>query len=222
MLTWSQRFRFRVWVRSSMWLIPLGFVLLAIGLAVLMPWIDRQLTSDPPFTYSASSAQSTLSAIASGMLVFTGFVFSILTFAIQFGSSSFTPRLLRSIAMNTQVKVALGVFVATFFYSLLLLADIAPFEAGYVPQFSMLLAVVLVGAGAVAAASVGCSVACSGPAAASCIGCARSSDEVRSCGATTTASVATEAATARPAAGRSHCCARRRGARVTGSTLSAS
>jgi uncharacterized membrane protein len=128
-----------------MWLIPMGFVLLAIFLAWFMPRLDRSIGIEPPFTYSPSAAQTTLSAIASGMLVFTGFVFSILTFAIQFGSSSFTPRLLRSIAMNTQVKVALGVFVATFFYALLLLADIAPFEAGYVPQFSMLLAVVLVG-----------------------------------------------------------------------------
>lgn len=144
MPTWSRRFRFRTWAMSSMWLIPMGFVLIAIALAWFMPRLDRTIGIEPPFTYSASAAQTTLSAIAAGMLVFTGFVFSILTFAIQFGSSSFTPRLLRSIAMNTQVKVALGVFVATFFYALLLLADIAPLDAGYVPQFSVLLAVVLV------------------------------------------------------------------------------
>lgn len=145
MLTWSQRFRFRVWVRSSMWLIPLAFVLLAIVLAVLMPWIDQQLTSDPPFTYSASSAQSTLSAIASGMLVFTGFVFTVLTFAIQFGAGTYTPRLLRTITTDVKTKVSLGVFVATFIYALLVLADVAPGETDYVPQYSVLLAVVLVG-----------------------------------------------------------------------------
>ena len=145
MLTWSQRFRFQVWVRSSMWLIPLGFVLLAIGLAVLVPWIDQRLTSDPPFTYSASSAQSTLSAIASGMLVFTGFVFTVLTFAIQFGAGTYTPRLLTTIATDVKTKVSLGVFVATFIYALLVLADVAPGETDYVPQYSVLLAVVLVG-----------------------------------------------------------------------------
>jgi uncharacterized membrane protein len=128
-----------------MWLIPLGFVLLAIGLAVLMPWIDRQLASDPPFTYSASSAQSTLSAIASGMLVFTGFVFTVLTFAIQFEAGTYTPRLLRSITADANTKVALGVFMATFIYALLVLADVAPGETDYVPQSSVLLAVVMVG-----------------------------------------------------------------------------
>ena len=145
MLTWSQRFRFRVWVRSSMWLIPLGFLLLAIVLALLMLWIDRQLTSDPPFSYSASSAQSTLSAIVSGMLVFTGFVFTVLTFAIQFEAGTYTPRLLRTIATDVETKVSLGVFVATFIYALLVLADVAPGETNYVPQYSVLLAVVLVG-----------------------------------------------------------------------------
>lgn len=145
MLTWSQRFRLRVWARSSMWLIPLGFVLLAIVLAVLMPWVDRQVTGEPPFTYSASSAQSTLSAIASGMLVFTGFVLSVLTFATQFGASTYTPRLLRSVATDANTKVSLGVFVATFIYALLVLADIAPGESEFVPQYSVLLAVVLVG-----------------------------------------------------------------------------
>jgi uncharacterized membrane protein len=119
--------------------------LLAIGLAVLMPWIDRQLASDPPFTYSASSAQSTLSAIASGMLVFTGFVFTVLTFAIQFEAGTYTPRLLRSITADANTKVALGVFMATFIYALLVLADVAPGETDYVPQSSVLLAVVMVG-----------------------------------------------------------------------------
>jgi uncharacterized membrane protein len=37
-----------------------------------------------------------LGAIVSGMIAFTGFVFSILLLAVQFGSSQFSPRLLRS------------------------------------------------------------------------------------------------------------------------------
>ena len=145
MLTWSRRFHLRVLTRSSMWLIPLGFILLSIALSVLMPWLDRHVASEPPFTYSASSAQTTLSAIASGMLVFTGFVFSILTFAIQFGASTFTPRLIRTVATDTTTKISLGVFIATFIYALLLLAEIAPGENEYVPQYSVLLSVVLVG-----------------------------------------------------------------------------
>ena len=145
MLTWSQKFRIQTWVVSSMWLIPVGFVIAAVALAWLMPQLDDALSLKVPFTYSVSAATATLSAIASGMLVFTGFVFSIITFAIQFGSSSYTNRLLRSISRNTGTKVALGVFVATFIYSLLLLADISPRGEGRVPNLSVLFAVVLVG-----------------------------------------------------------------------------
>lgn len=145
MLTWSQRFRLRSWAQASMWLIPMGFVLFAVILALFMPWLDSQIEVEPPFTYGPLAAQATLSAIASGMLVFTGFVLSILTFAAQFGSSSFTPRLMRTLATDTGTKIALGIFVATFIYSLLLLADIDPGGQGEVPQFSILLAIVLVG-----------------------------------------------------------------------------
>ncbi len=118
----------------------------AIVLSQLLPQIDARVASNPWFTYSASSAQATLSAISSGMIAFTGFVFSVLTFAIQYGSTAFTPRLLRSISTDGTTKVALGVFVATFTYSLLLLAEVAPAETRYVPQWSVLFAVVLVGA----------------------------------------------------------------------------
>ena len=145
MLTWSQRFNLKASVRSSMWLIPAGFIVLSIALSVFMPWLDRQITADPLYAYSASSAQATLSAIASGMLVFTGFVFSILTFAIQFGAGTYTPRLLRSISTDNTTKVALGTFIATFIYALLLLAEVAPGDSDYVPQFSVLLSVVSVG-----------------------------------------------------------------------------
>ena len=145
MLTWAQRFDLQARARASMWIVPMAFVILAIILSVFMPWVDRQVTSDPIFVYSASSAQATLSAIASGMLVFTGFVFSILTFAIQFGSSTYTPRLLRSVTTDPTTKLALGVFIATFIYALLILAEVAPGDSDYVPQYSVLLSVVSVG-----------------------------------------------------------------------------
>jgi len=126
-------------------LIPMGFFVLAIILSYLLPQVDRMIDAEPCFIYSTSSAQATLSAIAAGMITFTGFVFSILTFAMQFGSSTFTLRLLQTIATNTTIKVALGVFVATFTYALLLLAEIDPGGTQYVPQYSVIFSVVLLG-----------------------------------------------------------------------------
>ena len=144
-LTWAQRFDLKARAHASMWIVPTAFIILAIVLSMVMPWLDRQVTCEPYFVYSASSAQATLSAIASGMLVFTGFVFSILTFSIQFGSSTYTPRLLRSVTTDPKTKLALGVFIATFIYALLILAEVAPGDSDYVPQYSVLLSVVSVG-----------------------------------------------------------------------------
>jgi uncharacterized membrane protein len=76
------------------------------------------------------------------MLVFIGFVFSVVTFAIQYEASTYTPRLLRAIADSAAMRLTLGVFIATFVYALLSLAQIEP-DREY--RYSVLVAVVLVG-----------------------------------------------------------------------------
>jgi uncharacterized membrane protein len=145
-LTWSQRFRFSEWVRASTWLIPAACVAVAILLAQLLPELDKRIDADPAFVYGTDSAQELLSAIAAGMIAFTGFVFSMLILAVQFGSTAFTPRLLRSFDQGLTVKLALGAFVATFIYALLVLSEVSPADdKNFVPQYSVNAAVVLVG-----------------------------------------------------------------------------
>ena len=142
MLTWSQRYRLRGAVTRRLWIIPLVFGVLAVVLAQIMSWADRTHTADSSTTFDSGSAQATLGAIASGMLVFIGFVFSVVTFAIQYEASTYTPRLLRAIADSAAMRLTLGVFIATFVYALLSLAQIEP-DDEY--RYSVLVAVVLVG-----------------------------------------------------------------------------
>jgi uncharacterized membrane protein len=141
-LTWSQRAQLRAAVTRRLWPIPLVFAVVAAGLAQLVPWIDDEFAAGSLVTYDTGSAQATLSSIASGMLVFIGFVFSVITFAIQYEASTYTPRLLRTIANSTTLRATLGVFIATFVYALLLLARLEP-NREY--RYSVLFAVVLVG-----------------------------------------------------------------------------
>jgi uncharacterized membrane protein len=141
-VTWSRRARFKAEVTRRLWPIPLGFAAIAVGLAWLAAWVDREFAPGSPVTYDTGSAQATLSSIAAGMLVFIGFVFSVITFAIQYEASTYTPRLLRTIANSTALRFTLAVFLATFVYALLVLAQIEP-DSEY--RYSVLLAVVLVG-----------------------------------------------------------------------------
>lgn len=144
MMTWSQRFRLKAYVGRSLWIIPLGCVVLAVLASIVVPEIDQASESDLTFPYGVGGAIAALSAIAGGMITFTGFVFTILLTNIQFGSSQFSPRLLSPILREKSVKVAFGSFVATFIYALLLLSSVArQSDPEGVPTLSVTFAVLL-------------------------------------------------------------------------------
>jgi len=78
------------------------------------------------------------------MITFTGFVFSILLLAVQFGSSQFSPRMLRRFLRDPTTKFSLGVFMATFIYALLVLRTIgAGGNQDFVPNNSISIALLL-------------------------------------------------------------------------------
>jgi uncharacterized membrane protein len=82
-----------------------------------------------------------LGAIVSGMITFTGFVFSILLLAVQFGSSQFSPRMLRSFLRDPTTKISLGVFMGTFVYSLMVMRAIGQAaDPDLVPDLSISIA----------------------------------------------------------------------------------
>jgi uncharacterized membrane protein len=62
-----------------------------------------------------------LSSVATGMMAFTGFVFSVLIVLPQLGSSAYTPRIVSRWLKNRTLATAIGVFTGTFLYSLMAL-----------------------------------------------------------------------------------------------------
>lgn len=115
-----QWLRSRVRRRARVWSIPVAYIFGAIAAGLLMPRLDQFLLVEASF-FSPSTAVSLLSAIASGMLTFTGFVFSMSFLMIQFGSSAYSPRLTRYFLEDRVFRHALGMFTATFIYGLLAL-----------------------------------------------------------------------------------------------------
>lgn len=100
--------------------VPVALIVAGVVLAVVVPEIDRRLEVDIGLERDPDSARSALSATASGMIAFTGFVFSAVVRVVQFGSSAFSPRLLRVLRGDLLPRLALGVFTATFLYALVL------------------------------------------------------------------------------------------------------
>nr|WP_301539032.1 DUF2254 domain-containing protein [Nocardioides sp. zg-1230] len=133
-------------MRDKFWVLPLVFALLAallgLGLTALDDWLDTSLTLPLLFAGGPEGARSLLSAIITSMISFTGLVFSITVVVLQLTSSQFSPRVLRTFLRDWVNQVALGVFVATFVYSLVVLRAVRGTAETdtFVPQISVTVA----------------------------------------------------------------------------------
>ncbi len=143
-LSWRTRWRVYEYVRNSLWIVPLLFTLAAAALALFLPWVDENTSTTIGISFGEDAARSVLGAIAGGMITFTGFVFSILLIAVQFGSSQFSPRLLRRFLRDPTTKASLGMFMASFIYALGVLRVVGTGDnANFVPDNSISVAILL-------------------------------------------------------------------------------
>ena len=109
---------------------------------VLVRWDE----SDPielASAISASSASTALAALGSGMLAFTGFVTSVVLVLVQFGTSEFSPRLVRWLRRDRTLRFALSTFVATFLFALVATAQVGRGNADFVPSRTLVAALAL-------------------------------------------------------------------------------
>ena len=82
-----------------------------------------------------------LIAIAAAVITVVGVVFSITILALTLASQQFGPRMMRNFVRDVGNQVTLGVFVATFVYSVLALGSIASDSHGkFVPHLSITVA----------------------------------------------------------------------------------
>ncbi len=126
-----------------LWLIPLTYALVSMALGFALPRIEHEFF--PSFVIVApASAQAYLSAVASGMMALTGIIFSIAFVMVQFSAIAYSPRLVLWFARQPSLYHSLGVFVATFVYSLCELAWVDRAGSGKVPMWSSLAVVGLV------------------------------------------------------------------------------
>ncbi|AWM37086.1 hypothetical protein GobsT_49950 [Gemmata obscuriglobus] len=138
-------------VRNGYWFLPLvmavGSVALSFGALELDTYLIGRL-GDVGWLYSGSAegARSVLTTIATSMIGLAGVVFSITTVTLTLAAKQFGPRIFRNFMRDTGTQVVLGTFTGTFLYCLLVLRQVHGSDGGvggFVPQVSMLLAVVL-------------------------------------------------------------------------------
>lgn len=141
----------QVWrgFRSSYWFLPSVMVALAIVLGAVAIWLDSGPASkmlDGIGWYQKSKpegAREVLSTIAGSMITVAGVVFSITVVAISFAANQYGPRILTNFMSDRGNQVTLGTFIATFVYSIVVLRTIHGGDSEFVPQLSVMLAMVL-------------------------------------------------------------------------------
>lgn len=135
-------------LKTSFWFVPLLIILVAIALALGLVYLDSISTYEPSgfmryiFSGSAESARSILSTIAGAMLTVAGTVFSITLVALTLATSNFGSRLLRNFMHDRLNQWVLGIYIATFVFSLLVLqATTTGPNYSFIPNLSVLFAI---------------------------------------------------------------------------------
>ncbi|HMJ21201.1 MAG TPA: DUF2254 domain-containing protein [Terriglobales bacterium] len=129
------------WTELPTWIIPLIYSGTAILLGMFFPRIEASLFSKWTSPMTVSAATAIYGAVATGMITLTGLVFSMVFVVEQFSATAYSPRLVAWMSRDALLFHAIGVFTATFLYSVAALAWVDRLHDGKVPFFSVWLTV---------------------------------------------------------------------------------
>jgi len=117
-VTWSQFYKFRSYLRTSLWIIPF----IAIPSALIAIRILRRLDVWLGWSFldlTTPGAGAMLQGIVTATLSFLVFTFGSLLVAIQVASAQLTPRIIATTLLrNPVVKNTVGIFIFTFLFAL--------------------------------------------------------------------------------------------------------
>jgi uncharacterized membrane protein len=123
------------------WVIPLIYSGTAILLGMFFPRVEVSLFRDWTAGMTVGAATAIYGAVATGMITLTGLVFSMVFVMEQFSATAYSPRLVVWMSRDPLMFHAIGVFTATFLYSVAALAWVDRLHDGKVPFFSVWLTV---------------------------------------------------------------------------------
>ena len=133
----------RLRYRQSLIALPALYLVAAILLGLLMPALDDLRSSEATPGTGVDTARDILSATATGMIAFTGFVVAGVLVVVQFAAGQYSPRLVLWFRRDALIKHAIGVFLAAFVYALVALRRIEGQAAAFSPDITVTVALAL-------------------------------------------------------------------------------
>ena len=139
-MSWLQRYRIRLYLRNSIWILP------AISIPTALLAVTIVVRIDQAFGWQVNigpdTARSIMSTVASSMFTLVVLVSSTVLVAVQLASAQLTPRIIALIYRNPYRKLALATFIFTFTFSvavLIRIEDRVPLLAAYLAAYGFLL-----------------------------------------------------------------------------------
>ena len=126
-----------------MFWVPLCYSCAALVMGVALPRLERAYLPGLTLGIDPGAALAVLTAIASGTMGLTAIVFSIAFVMVQFSATAYSPRLVIWLARSAAITHAIGLFTATFVYSLAAVAWINRDGSGLIPPLTVWFAVLL-------------------------------------------------------------------------------
>ncbi len=122
-----------------LWRLPAGLTILSVMSALVLVVVDDSVAGEGGAGISGLDSGATatmLSVIAGGMITLCGLVFTALTLAMQFGASQLSVRVVPMLQQAGILRWSIGVFLATFVFSLIIALDLAVGGTQQVPLVS--------------------------------------------------------------------------------------
>lgn len=133
-----RRYKLNHFLQTSLWVMPIACMAAALLVAPLVRLLDER-TQWTLMGFGPEGARVVVGALASSLLTFIVFAFSIILLAVQIAGGQLSPRVIARIFEGRLVKLTLSAFVFSYTYSLAALGRIED----RVPQLPVLLAILL-------------------------------------------------------------------------------
>jgi uncharacterized membrane protein len=136
-------------VRTSLWFVPVLFVLAGVGLSLGTIAIDRHYDYKlipQSIVGGPDAAVPLLSTVAASMVSMASIVLTITMVVVQLAMGQFSPRIVQRLLQDKPSQIAIGLFVATFAHSIVTLREVTinGDGTGHMPGLSVMTAFVLV------------------------------------------------------------------------------
>src|SRR5262249_484839 len=117
-MNWQQFYRFRSYIRTSLWVVPFVAIPLELVATRLLHRLDGSLGWHF-LDVGETGAQAMLNAIVTATLSFVVFTFGSLLVALQVASGQLTPRIIATILLrNNVVRYTTGLFIFTLLFAI--------------------------------------------------------------------------------------------------------